>query len=128
MQIYLSECDYLFLHRYYRLESEDDPRSISRDNVCNAVTINLNTVRYFSYYLYNVLFVITLLCFSAVGAWTITPPMDDGGGARLSLDLNLILATTAFKFVIAGQLPAVSYLTVLDRYIVSKCPAGAHRY
>ena len=38
-------------------------------------------------------------------------------GTRLSLTLTLLLTAVAFKLVIAGSLPQLSYMTILDQYM-----------
>ncbi len=65
------------------------------------------------YYISNVVFILFLLVlcsFSSVA----TPPGDFS--TRISVSLTVLLAATAYKFVIAGMLPPVSYLTYLDMY------------
>ncbi len=37
---------------------------------------------------------------------------------RLSVILTMVLTSVAFKYVVAGYLPKVSYLTLLDKYVL----------
>ena len=44
-------------------------------------------------------------------------PVEDYGD-RLAHGVALLLTIVAFKFVIAGRLPLLSYLTLLDKYVM----------
>lgn len=37
---------------------------------------------------------------------------------RLSVTLTLVLTSVAFKYMVAQELPKISYLTLLDKYIL----------
>ena len=39
--------------------------------------------------------------------------------SRLSVSLTLVLTAAAYKFVVASMLPAISYFTLLDYYVLS---------
>ena len=69
-----------------------------------------------SYFINNIvilMFMITMLSFAAFAV------DRSQTGERLSVSLTLLLTAVAFKFVVAGSLPPVSYMTILDRYIFS---------
>ena len=42
----------------------------------------------------------------------------EDAGDRLSITLTLVLTAVAYKYVIAQQLPAISYLTLMDKYVL----------
>jgi len=68
-----------------------------------------------TYYFWNIVFVLFLLIsmsFSSV----ILDPTDLGD--RSSIDLTLVLTCVAYKYVVAQQLPAISYLTLMDKYVI----------
>lgn len=68
------------------------------------------------YYLWNIamiIFLIDILSFCSFSV-DITSPSD-----RLSVTLTLLLTAVAFKFVVSQSLPTISYLTLLDKYVLS---------
>lgn len=72
--------------------------------------------RKYTYFLTNIallMFLISLLSFTT---FFISP---DSLGDRLSVILTLLLTAVTFKFVVSQSLPPVSYLTVLDWYVLS---------
>jgi len=73
----------------------------------------LTVVRIPNYYLWNVS--VMLLLLGTLSLTTFSIDFDDIG-ERLSSILTLVLATVAFKLVIANDTPNISYLTVLDIY------------
>lgn len=67
------------------------------------------------YYLWNIvmiIFLISLLSFCSFSV-EISSPSD-----RLSVTLTLLLTAVAFKFVVSQSLPTISYLTLLDKYVL----------
>ncbi|XP_078360747.1 cys-loop ligand-gated ion channel-like [Oculina patagonica] len=68
------------------------------------------------YYLWNIamiIFLIDILSFCSFSV-EISSPSD-----RLSVTLTLLLTAVAFKFVVSQSLPTISYLTLLDKYVLS---------
>lgn len=45
-------------------------------------------------------------------------PIEDGLGDRLGVTLGMFLAASAYKFVVAGFVPVVGYVTLLDQYVI----------
>lgn len=70
--------------------------------------------RRYQYYLWNVVFVMSLI--TAMAALSFTVPVDQTWD-RLSVTLTLVLTAMAFKFVVAEKMPRLSYLTYLDKYM-----------
>lgn len=68
-----------------------------------------------SFYLSNIVFItyIIVLISMSVCAIDVTDY-----GSRLSVLITAILTAVAFKFVCAGYMPPVSYLTLLDMYVI----------
>ena len=56
-------------------------------------------------------------CLTGLSFTVSSIPLDDVQG-RLSVTLTLLLTLVAYKLVISAELPAVSYLTILDKYIL----------
>jgi len=89
----------------------------ARGDARSTILLQINMVRSQKYYFFNVVSPMLLLTSSEACSWTMDTGGEDGQGSRIVYDLNLILATIAFKFVIVGMLPQVSYMTTLDGYI-----------
>lgn len=94
-------------------------RKSARGEDRSTILLQINMVRSQQYYFYNIISIMLLLTTSVAVSWTMDPAAHDVQGSRVSFDLNLILAGIAFKFVLAGMLPHVSYMTTLDAYIFS---------
>eukprot|EP00966_Prymnesium_polylepis_P248373 5742394-Prymnesium_polylepis.1 len=46
-------------------------------------------------------------------------PIDyDDSGTRLSITLTLVLTAAAYKFAVSSMVPTISYLTLLDKYVL----------
>merc|ERR1711879_329736 len=60
--------------------------------------------------------VMLLICSFALCAWT-KHPADISG--RHDVDFSLVLTAVAFKLVLTSMLPPVSYVTVLDIYVMT---------
>lgn len=65
------------------------------------------------YYITNLVFPLFLLVSLTGTAFAV--PYEDAAD-RLSVSLTLLLTVVAYKFVVASTLPAVAYLTWLDKY------------
>jgi len=78
--------------------------------------IRCNVKRKNGYYLWNIamiIFLIDMLSFCSFSV-DVSEPSD-----RLSVTLTLLLTAVAFKFVVSQSLPTISYLTLLDKYVLS---------
>lgn len=71
------------------------------------------------YYLVNIALPMALICALSFSSYGIDP---NDLPARLSVTLTLVLTAVAYKFVLAQSIPAVSYLTTLDKYVL--CQLG----
>jgi len=77
--------------------------------------MKLSVERKCSYWVLNVVIpLFFIVCCSVVSY--VLPPQDLAD--RLSVSLTLLLTMIAFKFIIADKLPPISYLTLLDGYIL----------
>jgi len=93
-------------------------------NMCTRVTLNtkvsslevqVKVVRRLGYYMTNVALVMCMICSCILTSWA-THPADES--ARQSVDFNIILTAVAYKLVLTGMLPPVSYMTLLDIYVL----------
>ncbi|XP_013419513.1 uncharacterized protein LOC106180157 [Lingula anatina] len=78
--------------------------------------ITLQVKRKPGFYMWNVILVMFCIMLLTISSFTVeaSAPAD-----RLGVTLTLLLTSVAFKFVVSQQLPAVSYLTYLDIYVIS---------
>jgi hypothetical protein len=83
----------------------------SMSQVCLFVPLERRS-RFYIFNNFGIMFLITSMTFLI---WVVD--VDDAGD-RLALDMTLLLTIVAFKLVQAGLIPAVSYLTLLDKYTV----------
>ena len=78
--------------------------------------ICMNVMRQFKFYIYNLFLVmglITALTFSSLAVEA------DAPGDRVQITLTLLLTSVAFKYYAQQFVPTVSYLTLIDKYILS---------
>eukprot|EP00055_Hartaetosiga_balthica_P002197 m.3041 g.3041 ORF g.3041 m.3041 type:complete len:413 (+) comp2009_c0_seq1:192-1430(+) len=81
--------------------------------------LSISIIRKGSYYLWNVVFPAFLIT-TASAVSMVTNPEDPKEllDQRMSITLTLLLTLVAVKFVVANDIPNVSYLTWLDTYIL----------
>lgn len=76
--------------------------------------ISVSLSRHASHFLWNTELPMGLTTFFAAGTFFCERSAAD----RLGLSLTLVLTAVAYKFVIAADLPKISYLTKLDKYVL----------
>jgi len=96
--------------------TQNQPEEGSSPNIFPLYKVRLHVRRQFGFYLYNIALImclITALTFTsfAVGA--------DSIGDRIQITLTLLLTSVAFKYYVQQFVPTVSYLTFMDKYILS---------
>jgi len=79
------------------------------------ITASLRVERQYSYWLYNFLFAVFIIVGMAPIAFAIGA---DAIAERMGIVLTLLLTLVTFKFVIAAEVPKISTLTLLDKYIL----------
>lgn len=79
------------------------------------VRFDMKIARRVGYYLWKVMSVLVML---VVLSWAVflIDPTDIGN--RMAVSITLFLAAVAFAFVTSGLIPRISYLTLLDLYIL----------
>ena len=104
--------DWVKLSEWERYE----PRGIAEvDSKGRAkYTITLPMLRRHQFYVFNVMAIMSAICFLAFTAFGLpTEKLAD----RSSIVLTLLLTAVAFKLVISDSIPKVGYFTVLDYYM-----------
>lgn len=81
----------------------------------SRVQFDVKIARRVGYYIWKVMSVLVML---VVLSWTVflIDPADIGN--RMAVSITLFLAAVAFAFVTSGLIPRISYLTLLDLYIL----------
>ncbi|CAF0924609.1 unnamed protein product [Brachionus calyciflorus] len=79
----------------------------------SAFTIQISAFRMPSYYLYNAFLLIFIITSVGLAKFTI---QCDTPHVRLIVDTTVVLTLITFKWVIAEEIPQISYLTSLDKY------------
>jgi len=89
-------------------------RSASRVGMSlSGLRIKMTFCRRSPYYISNVALIMCTICTFVLTAWA-----TDDVGNRQSVDFTLLLTAVAFKLVVVGLLPPVSYFTYIDYYVL----------
>mmetsp|Transcript_32744 Transcript_32744/g.63130 ORF Transcript_32744/g.63130 Transcript_32744/m.63130 type:complete len:393 (-) Transcript_32744:9-1187(-) len=94
-----------------------DPDDSTSRNLYPGVRARIHIAREYSYYLYNIVFMVVMLCSMTFGVVCIPP---DDLGDRSSMVLTIILTCVALKLTIAECTPKIPYLTIMDKFLVSQ--------
>ena len=92
------------------------PTEGSSGNSYPQYRIRMNVMRQYNFYIYNVSLImclITALTFTSFAVKT------DAVGDRIQITLTLMLTSVAFKYYVQQFVPTVSYLTLLDKYVLA---------
>jgi len=82
---------------------------------CSQIDIKVKVRRKSFYYILNVSGVMFIICSFILTSWSMHPGDIEG---RFSVDFQLVLTAVAFKLVSSGMLPPVSYITLMDLYVI----------
>ncbi|KAK3799495.1 hypothetical protein RRG08_052680 [Elysia crispata] len=80
------------------------------------LVVRVHATRRGGFFFWNVLVIMCLICSLIFCTFSVSREHPTN---RLQLSFTVVLTTIAFKFVTNQHLPKVSYLTVLDKYILS---------
>ena len=75
----------------------------------------MNVRRQYKFYIYNVFLVMFLITALTFGSFAVEA---DATGDRIQISLTLLLTSVAFKYHVQQFVPTVSYLTLIDKYIL----------
>ncbi len=92
-----------------------DDAEIIIDDKSNQCLINAMVTREPMFYITNVVCVMFIIVIITISVYGI--PVDEYG-SKLSITVTALLTAVAFKLVANGFCPPVSYLTLLDKYIL----------
>jgi len=83
----------------------------------SEVTLRLKVQRKHFFYIYKIVFVLSLIQLCASSVFCLSPV--DNFSDRLSYSSTMLLTVVAFQFVVSSFVPAVDYLTLLDKFIMT---------
>eukprot|EP00931_Biecheleriopsis_adriatica_P006762 TRINITY_DN108120_c0_g1_i1.p1 TRINITY_DN108120_c0_g1~~TRINITY_DN108120_c0_g1_i1.p1 ORF type:complete len:443 (-),score=48.25 TRINITY_DN108120_c0_g1_i1:139-1467(-) len=86
----------------------------SERNRFSVACVRIKLARKSGWYIINVAVVNMFLCSFVLCTWACHPADYD---VRWSVDFTLVLTVVAYKLVLSGLLPTLSYLTFLDWYV-----------
>ena len=92
------------------------PTEGSSGNSYPQYKIRMNVMRQYKFYIYNVSLVMCLITALTFTAFAVKA---DSPGDRIQITLTLLLTSVAFKYYVQQFVPTVSYLTLLDKYVLS---------
>merc|ERR1711871_1885688 len=79
------------------------------------LNVKIMLQRNITYYMWNVVLIESCLVAASLSVMLLLP---EDFSDRMAISLTLLLTTVAFKQVVSGYLPSISYLTILDKYII----------
>jgi hypothetical protein len=82
-----------------------------------AFTCSVRVCRRWSYYFVNIALPMESLTLLSICLPICIPQANSGD--RLSVTLGIVITAAAYKFAVASMIPAVSYLTLIDKYVLS---------
>jgi len=85
------------------------------DKECCKLRVIVKVQRKYQYYMINVILMILAIVSLSLCSW-FNHPADVAN--RQAVDFSLILTAVAFKLVLSSMLPTVSYMTLLDYYVL----------
>ena len=104
------------LDRYIYFEvGETDPASSSSGYVYSKINMNLAVTRRAGFWISNILVPFFFVSTSMLTSYAVEPHLI---ADRMSIVLTVMLAMVAFKYAITERLPAISYATIIDLYVL----------
>ncbi|XP_065062175.1 glycine receptor subunit alpha-3-like isoform X2 [Rhopilema esculentum] len=105
------------LQQHVLVEStENIPEEGSSPNIFPLYKVQLHVMRQYGFYLYNVALIMCLITALTFSSFAVKV---DSIGDRIQITLTLLLTSVAFKYYVQQFVPTVSYLTLMDKYILS---------
>ncbi|KAL7064401.1 hypothetical protein AAHC03_04528 [Spirometra sp. Aus1] len=104
---------------YKHIDSEQHELAneyIENASVRPALSVKCRAARRPAYFIWNIFLVTFLICSLSLVTFAVDRSQPQ---SRLQLTFTLVLTLVAFKFVVNQCLPKISYLTYLDKYIIS---------
>ncbi|XP_075240786.1 uncharacterized protein LOC142336120 isoform X2 [Convolutriloba macropyga] len=97
------------------LTGENNVESEEERNCDDVLVLRCNVQRKFKYFVYNCFLVMLFFAVMSLCNFTNTP---DHVQFRVSGTLTLVLTSVAYKLMLSNTLPTISYLTLVDFYVL----------
>jgi hypothetical protein len=94
---------------------QSDPINVLRNITRSSALMSFEAQRSTGYYLWKIIFPLVLIVFMSWAVFWINP---DNAGPPIGLATTSMLTLIAYRFILGSQLPRVSYLTLLDYFIL----------
>ena len=91
------------------------PEEGASKNIFPLYQIRLHVMRQYGFYIYNVAIIMCLITALTFSAFSVKV---DSVGDRIQITLTLLLTSVAFKYYVQQFVPTVSYLTLMDKYLL----------
>ena len=111
-----------YAHQEWKLYSHvitDTPTSAEMEATSQysypRYNIRVSVIRQYKFYIYNVFLIMCL--FNVSTFWSFVVKADSQAG-RIQIHLTILLTSVAFKYNVQQFVPRVSYLTLIDKYIL----------
>jgi hypothetical protein len=98
-----------------RWHLQSDPVNVLNNITRASALMRFEAQRSTGYYLWKIIFPLVLIVFMSWAVFWISP---DNAGPPLGLATTSMLTLIAYRFILGSQLPRVSYLTLLDYFIL----------
>jgi len=92
-----------------------DPINVLRNITRSSALMSFEAQRSTGYYLWKIIFPLVLIVFMS---WTVFWISPENAGPPIGLATTSMLTLIAYRFILGSQLPRVSYLTLLDYFIL----------
>jgi hypothetical protein len=92
-----------------------DPIHVLRNITRASAIMSFEARRSTGYYLWKIIFPLILIVFMS---WTVFWINPENAGPQIGLATTSMLTLIAYRFILGSQLPRVSYLTLLDYFIL----------
>jgi len=99
----------------FMMSKPEDSRS---KTLYPMIQIRFKMRRHWKPYFWNIIFFMMAIAFLSLTCFALVPDPNFSGD-RIGLAITLILTAVAFQFIILDQLPFVSYLTILHKYVIT---------
>ena len=94
---------------------QSDPVHVLRNITRASALLSFEARRSTGYYLWKIIFPLVLIVFMSWAVFWISP---ENAGPQIGLATTSMLTLIAYRFILGSQLPRVSYLTLLDYFIL----------
>lgn len=99
-----------------KIEFPDGEEANGCDDTFQTIQISMEVTRKYGFHYWNIVLPMFLIVMMGMTSfWVPKERIAD----RLQVTLMLVLTAVAFKFTVSNMVPAISYMTLLDTYIIA---------